>query len=198
MVVIHLKIFFHVMRAVPISGFISLLSASADGLFISYVTWVTIRLFNSVSSDLLYGGDRRAVYFYGGLIIIGYGAKQLLLFVSSIAMNAGVYEKVNNYSAGRLYSKASKIPLIDYEKADILDMMKRAESCVAQDVLSQLFLSGIRIVFMVVGIVSAVAILAEHSLIFIPIGIISILPYLVIRVVRGQKFYNLAYYSQSK
>ena len=59
------------------------------------------------------------------------------------------------------------------------------------EIVSQLYMMNVTMVMSVMGIISVVAVLSRYSLWFIPISLFSILPYFIVRLLRGKEFYRL-------
>ena len=148
-------------------------------------------LFDIVSKYLNGSASVNGIYWYGGLFLLGYAVKQLFQYISSITINAGVYEKVTSISNRKLYEKCASLPLIDYENSDTMNRKVRAAECVNREIVSQLYMMNVTMVMSVMGIISVVAVLSRYSLWFIPISLFSILPYFIVRLLRGKEFYRL-------
>jgi ABC superfamily ATP binding cassette transporter, membrane protein len=183
--------FLQVITISPLSGILSLIYKVIEGLFPAYITAISARLFDAVGSYIEGSSDISHVKWLSLLLLLGYGVKQIFLYISSITVNAGVYEKVVNNSKGYLYKKCSEIPLIEYEKAETMDRKNRASECVNREVISQLYMMNITLIMSTISIVSIVAVLSTYSLLFIPISILSVIPYFIVRLIRGKEFYEL-------
>ena len=125
------------------------------------------------------------------LLIAGYGIKQIYQYISSITINAGVYEKVSSNSNGFLYKKCAEMPLIEYEDAETMDCKNRASECIKREIISQLYMMNVTMVMSAIGVISVIAVLSSYSLLFIPVSILSVIPYFIVRIVRGKEFYEL-------
>ena len=82
-----------------------------------------------------------SVILYGVLFVMVYAIVYILLLVSSIAINAGIYERYTSYYNMKISKKTAKLPLISFESSDILNFQRRARDCVRREVLSQLYMS---------------------------------------------------------
>jgi ABC-type multidrug transport system fused ATPase/permease subunit len=181
----------HTTKATPIAGMLSLFYNIIEGLFPAFITSVSALLFDIVSKYLNGSASVNGIYWYGGLFLLGYAVKQLFQYISSITINAGVYEKVTSISNRKLYEKCASLPLIDYENSDTMNRKVRAAECVNREIVSQLYMMNVTMVMSVMGIISVVAVLSRYSLWFIPISLFSILPYFIVRLLRGKEFYRL-------
>ncbi|MDR3121001.1 MAG: ABC transporter ATP-binding protein/permease [Clostridiales bacterium] len=189
--VILYRVFVQVIKISPLSGFLSLIYYIIDGLFPAYITSISVLLFEAVAQYIEGSADISSAGWFGILLLIGYGAKQIFQFISSITINAGVYEKVSSNSSGYLSGKCAELPLIEYENASTMDRKNRAARCVRREIISQLYMNNVTIVMSAVGVISIIIILSSYSLLFIPIGLLSVIPYFVARIIRGKEFYKL-------
>ena len=186
------RTFRHVIRITPVAGTVTLVQIAVEGLFPAYATYVSALLFSAAERYAV----RRDITVSACLwltvaLIVGYGVKELFLFIVSITMNAGVYEKVDAVSNGRLYKKSAHLPLITYENVEMMDRKRRAEDCVRREILSQTFVSGGRLLLNAIGALSVIAVLATYDWIFVPLSLLSVIPYFIIRILRGQQFYRM-------
>lgn len=114
--------FLQVITISPLSGILSLIYKVIEGLFpCIHNSRYQAMSFDAVGSYIEGSSDISHVKWLSLLLLLGYGVKQIFLYISSITVNAGVYEKVVNNSKGYLYKKCSEIPLIEYEKAETMD-----------------------------------------------------------------------------
>jgi len=181
----------HTAKTTPIAGTLSLFYNIIEGLFPAFITSISVLLFDTAGKYLNGNAALNDVYWYGGLFLLGYAIKQLFQYISSITINAGVYEKVNNFSNGKLNEKCAKLPLIDYENSDTMNRKARASECVNREILSQLYMMNVTMIMSAIGVISVIGILSRYSLLFIPVSIFSVIPYFVVRLIRGKEFYTL-------
>jgi ATP-binding cassette subfamily B protein len=189
--VILYRVFLQVMKISPLTGILSLIYNVIEGLFPAYITSISVMLFETVAKYLDDSADISRVRWLGLLLLIGYGVKQIFQYISSITINAGVYEKVSSNSNGYLYKKCAELPLIEYEDAGTMDSKGRAAECVSREIISQLYMMNVTMIMSAVGVVSIIIILSSYSLLFVPISILSVIPYFIVRLIRGKEFYEL-------
>lgn len=185
------RVFLQVIKTSPLTGILSLIYNIIEGLFPAYITSLSALLFEAVSKYINSDESISQVSWLGAMLILGYGLKQFFQYVSSITINAGVYEKVKSSSNELLYKKCSNISLIKYEDATIMDCKARASDCVNREIISQLYLMNVNMITSAIGIISTIAVLASYNSLFIPISILSVIPYFIARIVRGKEFYEL-------
>lgn len=192
------RAFKQVMEVTPVSGVLSLVCKGVEGLFPAYVTSILALLYTAVADYLKGQQELSAVYQWGALLLLGHVVNQLFLYLSSITINAAVYEKANQYAKIKLYEKSARLPLIAYEHAAIMDSKRRAEECANREVLSQLFLLNVTMLINAVSVISVVAILSSYHWLFLPISFLSVLPYGIARILRGREFYHLKHQQVKK
>ena len=184
-------------KIAPISAFFSQLYQWIEQLFPAIIIMVLTRFFDAVETFTIVGeSDRITVH---AILLLGcYGIKQLLLLVSSVTLNAGVYEKCTHYYKIKLAEKAARLPLIYYEDSEKMNIKKRAEDCVQGEKISQLYMSMGKVITIGFGIISVFVVLSHYSLWLVPISILSVIPYLISRIIRGKEFYRLKYHQAKK
>ena len=148
-------------------------------------------LFNATEEYIKGSDNFPELFLYAFLLVLGYAVKQLFQVISSITINASVYETVNQLSYQKLYKKCSELPLISYEDPKIIDCKTRAAKCIDREIISQLYMSVISIIMGVIGVISVIAVLLSYSIWFALIGILSVSPYFIARFLRGKEFYRL-------
>lgn len=189
--VILYRVFMQVIKISPLTGILSLIYNIIEGLFPAFITSISVMLFETVAEYIDGYANISRVKWLGLLLLIGYGVKQFFQFTSSITINAGVYEKVSSNSNGYLYKKCAELPLIEYEDADTMDCKGRASVCVSREIISQLYMMNVTMIMSAIGVISTIVILSSYSLLFIPISILSVIPYFLARIIRGKEFYEL-------
>jgi ABC-type bacteriocin/lantibiotic exporter with double-glycine peptidase domain len=189
--VILFRVFIQVIKISPLTGTLSLIYKIIEGMFPAFITKISVMLFDNVAKYIDGYVEISRVKWLGLLLLIGYGVKQFFQFVSSITINAGVYEKVTSISSGYLYKKCAELPLIEYENAYTMDCKSRASECVSREIISQLYMSSVSMIMSAIGVISTIVVLSSYSLLFIPISILSVIPYFIARIIRGKEFYEL-------
>lgn len=194
------RIYLQTLKIVPVSGMLSLLHYAAQGLFPAAVLFTASKLYEAVyrfSGEQ--SGDAVQQMYRWGLLLLGcYAVKNLLAFISSITVNAGVYEKCVSYNRMQIGAKAARLPLLYYENAEILNAKNRALECVNREMLSQIFMSAALFITGGAGIVGVCIVLASYSPYLLPLGIISVFPYFIARLIRGKEFYRMRYFQAEK
>lgn len=193
------------MRVVNLSFKITPISSSVmvgyyvlDSFFPSLFIILHTGLFDSVATYLEKGGSYEKMIYQSVLIVACYALQHLSNVVCNMIINIGVYEKYISHSRLIIAEKAAEIPHIYYENAEIMDMRQRALECVELEKLSQLFMSAMVFLTSGISVVSVSIILAQYSAWFILISLVSVIPYFIIRVIRGKEFYYLKHQQAKK
>ncbi|NCB93571.1 MAG: ABC transporter ATP-binding protein [Clostridia bacterium] len=93
-----------------------------------------------------------------------------------------------------LGEKGSRLSLIQYEDTEINNKLKRAQNSIEQGKFSDLSLSVFNILSEALKVGSTLIILTSFSPILAAISLLSVIPYFLIRIIRGKEFYELKNY----
>ncbi|MDD7761444.1 MAG: ABC transporter ATP-binding protein [Firmicutes bacterium] len=109
----------------------------------------------------------------------------------SIAMNGYLFEKSNFYFREKLNHKNANMRAIDFEDASILDMKKRAELAIDDEIVPLIVLRLFKIFSEILTVILVMLALIKFDYRFVIIGLISIIPFFIISLIRGKSFYQL-------
>ena len=193
-----IRIFKSIFKWAPVSAAVTTLDYLYGAFVPAIITVITINLFDSAAQTLAGEPALNRLYLYAGLYLGVYLVNDLLVYVRSIALNAGIYEKGTAYFRIDLYEKLAKLPLITFEDADALNRKERAEKAVNDESLSAIFDHSFRFIRSAVQVASIAAVLASFNLWLLPLSAISVLPYLYARIVRGKEFYHVKKHQAKK
>ena len=180
------KVYKQTLGIVPFSGIVGILNYLAQGLFPAVTTVILSKLFNSVYDKRF--GDMRI---YGLLFVLSYAVVYILQFVSSITINAGIYEKCTSMYRISISEKTARMGLIQFEDSEVLNIQKRAKNCVDQEYLSQIYMSLTVFITCGISVVATIAVLGTYHIGFVLFSLFSVIPFFFARVVRGKEFYLL-------
>lgn len=188
--IILLRVYKETIKAVPLSCILGIMNYTAQGLLPTAITAILSKLFEVVEvvSDSIYQND---LLIYSGLLIAVYSLTHVLKLVSSITINAGIYERCTSIHKWRLAEKTTKLQLLMFEDPKMLNLKERAENCVDREILSQIFMSITLLLTNGISSVSMMLLLTSYHFLFFPIALLSVLPYFLSRIVRGKHFYDL-------
>lgn len=181
-----IKIYF---RVIPGTAIITLINYILQGLFPAFTALVLSRLFDTASGVVEGADTARKLLTYGLIYLAAYVLNNFWGFISNIVMSIGADKNQVNYRY-EICKKFAKLPLIDFENSELKDKHRRAEQCLYQGTMNQVTQCSFRIVIVgLVGMFTVSAVLAQYSLLFLPLCLLSVLPYCIARLVRGQQFY---------
>ena len=180
------KVYAMVLSTSPGAGTISLIYHWIEGMFPAFITWSTIQLIDEVEKMMT--GVSHHLWFWCACMLGGYIVKELGVNLYSLFVNASVYEKVMNVARLRLYEKSARLPYITFEDSQMMDKRQRARECVDREKISQIFVNTSQFLINIISILSMIGILASYNILFLPISLASVVPYLIVRLVRGKEF----------
>lgn len=183
------RIYASIFRWVPGSAIFTILNYISGAFVPAIITVVSVGLFDSAARVLAGKQSQNSLYLYAILYLVIYLANDLLYYVFSIAVNAGVYEKGTAFFRIALYEKMSRLPLIAFENADTLNRKERAEKAVNDETLSAIFNRTLAILQSAIAVVSVASVLSWYSIWLLPLSLLSVLPYLFARLMRGKEFH---------
>jgi ATP-binding cassette subfamily B protein len=182
------RIFTSIFKWAPFSAVFTIINYISAALIPAAITVISVGLFDSAARALNGEPVKSTLYLYAALYLGFYLVNDILNYISSITINAGIYEKGTAFFRIALYEKLAKMPLISFEDAEILNRKERAERAVNDETLSSIFNRSLIFLRSIVTLISVAAVLAKYSLWLIPLSVISVLPYLFARLVRGKEF----------
>lgn len=168
------------------AGVLSLAYHWIEGLFPAFITWSTIHIVDE--AEKMITGASHHLWFWCACMLSGYIVKELGVNLYSLFVNASVYEKVMNVARLKLYEKSARLPYITFEDARMMDKRQRAKECVDQEKISQIFVNTSQFIINIISIISIVGILSSYHILFLPISLASVAPYLIVRLLRGKEF----------
>jgi len=128
---------------------------------------------------------------YVTLYLILYAVTLIVNMLWNSVSSYGFYTKGKNIFRLKLGLRASELTLLDYENPEILNLVARAKSSVTGNKMANLVWNVSRMQNAVISIVGITVVLATFSVWLIPIAVISCIPTLVAKTIRGREFYNL-------
>lgn len=159
-------------------------------------------LFHSIAALLLSGFIDTVIAYSQKMV----EAKSLLLYALSFAslyvlqelwslvyngtMNIGMYEKPNNYANLLIAEKASRLRLIEFEDANILNMYKYAKDNIENEYVPYLVMRMIYIFCRFIEIASLTFVISKFDWRLFFVAGISVIPYFITRLIRGKEMYK--------
>lgn len=175
-------------RIAPRSLIMQVICMMLQSVLVAVNTWLV-----SVFLNHVYTKDLKTSMIYLGVI---WG-----VFVASEVSNSVFYacmvkidSKVGMQLGIELGEKGGRLSLIQYEDVEINNRLKRAQDCIEHGRFSDLSLSVFNILAEVLKVGSTLFILARFSLLLALVSLLSVVPYFVVRLIRGKEFYELKKY----
>lgn len=175
-------------RIAPRSLIMQVICMMLQSVLVAVNTWLV-----SVFLNHVYTKDLKTSMIYLGVI---WG-----VFVASEVSNSVFYacmvkidSKVGMQLGIELGEKGGRLSLIQYEDVEINNRLKRAQDCIEHGRFSDLSLSVFNILAEVLKGGSTLFILARFSPLLALVSLLSVVPYFVVRLIRGKEFYELKKY----
>lgn len=175
-------------RIVPRTLVLQIICMMLQSLMAAITIWLT-----SVFLNLVYQKD-----FKSSLICF---CMILAVFVLSEVANSIFYSCMVriDFQTGQqlqieLGEKGTRLSMICYENTETNNMLKRAKNCIEQERFSDLSLSVFNILAECLKVNGTLLVLAGFHPVLVGISLLSVFPYLIVRLVRGKEFYELKRY----
>ncbi len=180
-----------IFKSSPLSAIVTLLCFLYNSLLPAATAIISIRLFDSAEKIILHTGNQDELLYYAFILFALLFVGNILGTLGGVAKNAGVFEKGNAAFRISLCQKAACLPLIAYENEEILNMKERAEKAVEDNVLPRTFFHTLTIVKACLASAGIAAVLAKYYIWLLPLSFLTVLPFLIARIIRGKEFYKL-------
>lgn len=175
-------------RIVPRTLVLQIICMMLQSLMAAITIWLT-----SVFLNLVYQKD-----FKSSLICF---CMILAVFVLSEVANSIFYSCMVriDFQTGQqlqieLGEKGTRLSMICYENTETNNMLKRAKNCIEQERFSNLSLSVFNILAEFLKVNGTLLVLDGFHPVLVGISLLSVFPYLIVRLVRGKEFYELKRY----
>lgn len=175
-------------RIVPRTLVLQIICMMLQSLMAAITIWLT-----SVFLNLVYQKD-----FKSSLICF---CMILAVFVLSEVANSIFYSCMVriDFQTGQqlqieLGEKETRLSMICYENTETNNMLKRAKNCIEQERFSDLSLSVFNILAEFLKVNGTLLVLDGFHPVLVGISLLSVFPYLIVRLVRGKEFYELKRY----
>ncbi|MCE5257788.1 MAG: ABC transporter ATP-binding protein/permease [Chloroflexi bacterium] len=181
-------VFKRLFRWIPWSAGLTMAYYVFSALLPGMAAIISIHLFENAAKVLNGAAPLNDLIIFALLYLLIYLINDLLAYIMSITLNAGIYEKGTAYFRIELYEHLAELPLLLYEDSSYLDRRERAINAVNNEQLSSLFNQTCRVVSSVVSVLGVAIVFARYSLWMILFALLTVIPYLVVRILRGQDF----------
>lgn len=191
----YLNIYFRVLKNyfkfAPVSSVFTLLNYVVGGLFPAFTALALSSLFEEAYNIQSGEGTAGNLFFWGMVYLAAYVLNNFLIFITGLVIELGA-DKRNVHYRYLMCVKLSRMPLIDYENANIRDMQQRAEECLYSGRMNGIIRDSFgMIIISFLNVITVSAVLGRYSVWFLPLCVVSVLPYCIARLVRGKEFYYI-------
>lgn len=176
---------------IPIASLLVTINFIIEALVPVSITYIISKLVSSIN---LYFNNNSGIddikywmcIFVGVFIIKGLNSS-----IYSISLNAYLFEKLNNILEINLVRKASKISILSYENPEVLNIKRRAESAVENEVIPMVYYKFLEVFKNLIIFISMIVALSTFDYRLSFISIIATIPHFINRLVRGKEFYKI-------
>lgn len=138
----------------PTASVLSRLAYLLENFHPTIITVLSAYFFEEAYEYLAGSGNAQTLWRCAALMIGYYLAYHIVVSLSSICINAGVYEKAMHLLKDDLIETVSGIPLVQFEDEEVLGCRKRAEECVENDRIPGIFMLTSVLTTSIAGILS--------------------------------------------
>lgn len=193
------RVFLLTLRAVPMNCIFALLLSIALMLYYTFSVTIVANLFASIEDYYqIKTGTPNQIIVYTALFVGMRLLQSIIIFLNGLNGNVYIYRKANYYYRKILSDKTSRLALINYEDAHTKDMLARAQTVVHEERLSQQYMSILSIINNCLSVVGIAVVLCRYNPWLLLIAFVSVLPFFIIRMIRGQEFYKMKYLQAKK
>lgn len=163
----------------------------AEGIVPAAETLLYAGLFNEAGKFLAGGGKKEWLWAFVGMLAGLALLRGIITCVGSLAINAGVYEKLTAFLKEKLAEKCAGLSLLDFEDAKICSQCQRAEECVKKEQIGAVYMTSIVLISCGVSGAASALVLSSYSVWIVPMALLSVLPFFAGYRLLGEKFYQL-------
>lgn len=185
------KVIKKVFSVTPIATVYVFIYHIISGFFVAAKLYASMHIIQSGYEYIKNFSDINVFIKYGVMLLIIIALERVLEYLYAIAMNGYLFEKTDSYLNREMAAKLSKIDLINFEDRDFLTIEERAASAVDDERLS----NSVRLLAMALGqgleVILILATLWTYSPYLVGLAALTVVPYLITRLIRGKAFYDL-------
>ena len=185
------KVIKKVFSVTPIASIYVFIYHIISGFFVAAKLYASMHIIQSGYEYIKNALDINVFIKYGIMLLIIIALERLLEYLYAIAMNGYLFEKTGSYLNREMAAKLSRVDLINFEDRDFLTIEERAASAVDDERLS----NSVRLLAMAVGqgleVILILATLWTYSPYLVGLAALTVVPYLITRLIRGKAFYDL-------
>lgn len=185
------KVIKKVFSVTPIATVYVFIYHITSGFFVAAKLYASMHIIQSGYEYIKNFSDINVFIKYGVMLLIIIALERLLEYLYAIAMNGYLFEKTGSYLNREMAAKLSRVDLINFEDRDFLTIEERAATAVDDERLS----NSVRLLAMALGqvleVILILATLWTYSPYLVALAVLTVVPYLITRLIRGKAFYDL-------
>lgn len=185
------KVIKKVFSVTPIATVYVFIYHIISGFFVAAKLYASMHIIQSGYEYIKNAADINVFIKYGIMLLIIIALERLLEYLYAIAMNGYLFEKTGSYLNREMAAKLSRVDLINFEDRDFLTIEERAVSAVDDERLS----NSVRLLAMALGqgleVILILITLWTYSPYLVGLAALTVVPYLITRLIRGKAFYDL-------
>ena len=174
----------------PVSHILVLIEEIWQALFHSIAALLLSGFIDTVIAYSQKRVEAKSLLLYALSFASLYVLQELWALVYNGTMNIGMYEKPNNYANLLIAEKASRLRLIEFEDANILNMYKYARDNIENEYVPYLVMRMIYIFCRFIEIASLTFVISKFDWRLFFVAGISVIPYFITRLIRGKEMYK--------
>ena len=174
----------------PVSHILVLIEEIWQALFHSIAALLLSGFIDTVIAYSQKRVESKSLLLYALSFASLYVLQELWSLVYNGTMNIGMYEKPNNYANLLIAEKASRLRLIEFEDANILNMYKYAKDNIENEYVPYLVMRMIYIFCRFIEIASLTFVTSKFDWRLFFVAVISVIPYFITRLIRGKEMYK--------
>ena len=186
-----LRICASIWRWSPGASAYSVVQRLYKALLPALITLVSAGFFEAAAHVLAGSSDMRLLYIYTGLYLLIYLIGDMMGYGGSVLVQCYIYEKSVALFRIAFYEKLANLPLTAFEDPALLDRKQRVDNTINDEVPPSIFQRTLSLLESILAVLSVSVVLARYSIWLLPLCLLSVLPYLIARLVRGKEFYRV-------
>ena len=175
----------------PLSCVVILMCYVVNSLYPSLLTYFIAKLFETAEFINLPGANQNEFHINLVFFAVLYIIKNVFEMMINAPRSCGIYAKAKYRFDRRLAVHTSQLPYICFEQTETFEKLNRAQHCINSNIPQRLFFSSLELISFIVGIMGTSAILISFNVLLLPLSIITVLPFFIVRIFRGKEFYKL-------
>lgn len=186
------KVLRAIYRCAPISALVCGLCSLVYALCATYSTKFMALLLEAAeefSKDAI-----SQMYTFALCYILIQVIRKVFNLIQDVCWNVGVEEKCKFRFQMLISEKAAMLPYIDFEDAGKHESIVRAKNSVDSMAITQAYTNFLAVAESVLIVVGLLATMMTYSVWYLPIMLLSVVPYLIGRFTAGKEFYQLRWF----